>query len=338
MDTATLIQKYYIWVIFFVGFPGNLASLATIIRMKPVTSLTCYVALLAIVDNTTLVIKLTHLLLQDYNLKIMSNFECKILTFLGNVFLNYASWIIVAMSIERFVAVWFPLKLGINWTIKRSFLSMGILFLFLSGVYIHLLWTITSYYGSCEIGEVYHNYFITKIWYWISACLYAIFPCIILFVFNFLIIIGIRKSADEHKTLTLSPSTATPHRDVTIMLIVVSVVFLILTAPICIFLLLGQTWLPHRYSDEFAQKVLCQQIAYVLCDTNHAVNVFLYFLSARRFRRHFNEIYRCSHSSSPDTVLLRNRTYRYTNKLQCPSSHIDEDTESVSALRHQSSH
>ncbi|KAK6180456.1 hypothetical protein SNE40_012607 [Patella caerulea] len=328
ISSADVIEKYYIWVIFMIGFPGNIASLVTIIRMKPVTSLTCYVALLAVVDNLTLVVKLLHLVLQDYHITTITSSECKVLSFLGNVLVNYASWILVAMAIERFVAVWYPLKLGVKWTTKRSLVAMTTLFLVIVGIHLHLLWTMTSFEGKCEVAHAYYNFFMVEMWYWISATMYAFLPCTLLVLSNVLIILGIRKSADEHKSLAVLPLTST-HRDVTIMLIVVSLVFLILTTPICVFLLVGQTWLPRIYSDDFARKKLFQQIAYILCDSNHAVNFFLYFMSARRFRR---QIFRCG-SSSSDVALSKNRTYRYINRFDTTRTQVYYDIDSSTQIR-----
>ena len=54
------INKYYIWVVFAFGFPGNLLSLLTILRMPTVSSSKMHVAMLAVVDNLAIVAKLLY--------------------------------------------------------------------------------------------------------------------------------------------------------------------------------------------------------------------------------------------------------------------------------------
>ncbi|XP_012941961.1 uncharacterized protein LOC101854037 [Aplysia californica] len=54
---AYYMNRYYLWVIFAFGFPGNIVSFITVLRMKPFTSPTGYVAALALVDNACLVFK-----------------------------------------------------------------------------------------------------------------------------------------------------------------------------------------------------------------------------------------------------------------------------------------
>ena len=54
---AWVMNKYYLWCIFLLGFPGNMVSFVTVLRMTPWTSPTGYVAALALVDNACLTIK-----------------------------------------------------------------------------------------------------------------------------------------------------------------------------------------------------------------------------------------------------------------------------------------
>lgn len=58
------IKRYYIWVILAFGFPGNLASLVVILRMRCFGSPALYVATLAVVDNLALIVKLLMLHVQ----------------------------------------------------------------------------------------------------------------------------------------------------------------------------------------------------------------------------------------------------------------------------------
>ncbi|ESO98136.1 hypothetical protein LOTGIDRAFT_174312 [Lottia gigantea] len=96
---ASKIQRYYLWVIFAVGVPGNIATLITVLKMKPLTSLTAYVAVLSVVDLLAIFVKLSLLAFQVNSVDIL-NGGCKFMIFLGNLLVCFASWILVAMAVE----------------------------------------------------------------------------------------------------------------------------------------------------------------------------------------------------------------------------------------------
>ena len=81
---------------------------------------------------------------------------------------------------------------------------------------------------------------------------------------------------------------------VNLMLLSATIVFVILTFPICIFMVADSRWsVTPGYTQTNAVKYLCQQLAFVLVDSTHAVNFYLYFLTARRFRHHFLRLVTC---------------------------------------------
>ncbi|XP_046551540.1 neuropeptide SIFamide receptor-like [Haliotis rubra] len=194
-SVAYNIETYYLWVILFLGFPGNSATIITIIKMSPARSLTVYIALLAVVDNLAIVIKLLIFVLTDHGVDIGS-FGCKFLGFCGNFLITLGNWILVALSVERFAAVWFPLKLGQNWTFRKSLIVVGGMTVPLIGLFLHLFWT-TDYVPAeppntayCGVHAEYVG-FITECWYWINIVIYAILPYVLLLLFNSLIVAGI---------------------------------------------------------------------------------------------------------------------------------------------------
>lgn len=108
---AYFLNRYYLWIVFAFGFPGNIVSFVTILRMKPFTSPTRYVATLAFVDNVCLVCKLLFLMLTKYDVHI-GNKGCAALMFLGSFTAQFANWLLVAMTVERCLAICLPLKVG----------------------------------------------------------------------------------------------------------------------------------------------------------------------------------------------------------------------------------
>ncbi|XP_067649011.1 probable G-protein coupled receptor 139 [Haliotis asinina] len=296
------IQTYYLWVIFALGFPGNCATIVTVIKMSPARSLTVYIALLAVVDNLAIVNKLLLFVMLDNGLHIQ-NAGCRILGYLGNFLITFANWLLVAMSVERFAAVWFPFKVGQSWTFKKSLTAVFLVALPLSLLFLHLFWTIQFIDDGpgmvfCDVAEKY-QYFMMHVWYWINITVYAIIPCVLLLVFNCLIVGGIIKSGKAQKYLKSnhgsqkSKSCADRHRQVTIMLVTAAITLVILTTPRCVMLILTPYWTPNQNSMEGALKYLIDTLAFVLCDVTHAINFYVYSLSAKRFRFQFVQLFLC---------------------------------------------
>ena len=108
---ALYINRYYLWVVFAFGFPGNIVSFLTILHMKPFSSPTIYVAALALVDNSCLVFKMLFFLLTKYDAA-LGDAGCGTLSFLGSFTVQLANWLLVAMTLERCLAICLPLRVG----------------------------------------------------------------------------------------------------------------------------------------------------------------------------------------------------------------------------------
>ncbi|CAG5118532.1 unnamed protein product, partial [Candidula unifasciata] len=106
---AHAINNYYLWVVFAFGFPGNIVSFITILRMKPVSSPTVYVAAVAFVDNMCLLFKFAFFILTKFDAR-LGDEGCSALIFLGSFAAHFANWLLVAMTVERCLAICLPLK------------------------------------------------------------------------------------------------------------------------------------------------------------------------------------------------------------------------------------
>ncbi|KAK6971122.1 green-sensitive opsin, partial [Biomphalaria glabrata] len=108
---AFYLHKYYLWVIFAFGFPGNIVSFITILRMKPLSSPIIYVAAVAFVDNSCLLCKILFYSFTRYDVHLTDG-GCRTLFFLGSFTAQLANWLLVIMTVERCLAICLPLKVG----------------------------------------------------------------------------------------------------------------------------------------------------------------------------------------------------------------------------------
>ncbi|XP_060078108.1 thyrotropin-releasing hormone receptor-like [Ylistrum balloti] len=293
---ALYINKYYLYVIVAIGLPGNLAAVVTICNMRPLTSSSMYMVVLAVVDSINLGLKILYLQLTLHDVQMGHN-GCKVMFFFGTFFMHYANWILVAMTIERFLAIWLPLKVSELCTRTRAMFVMGLIAVPLLGLNLHFFWSTLEvwddYYSwDCQFRSEF-EYFMTKLWYWIDGAAYSLIPFIILVVFNILIIVGIKRG---HRGViskidkTRMTEKMKQQQQITIMLITVSLVFVILTMPNCVFFIFQNYWDYTATLHEYARYFLFYQLVFVLSDFNHAINFYLYFLSGKKFRARFHAI------------------------------------------------
>ncbi|XP_033732975.1 thyrotropin-releasing hormone receptor-like [Pecten maximus] len=293
---ALYINKYYLYVIVAIGLPGNLAAVVTICNMRPLTSSSMYMVVLAIVDSVNLALKILYLQLTLHNVQMGHN-GCKVMFFCGTFFMHYANWILVAMTIERFLAIWLPLKVSELCTRSRAALVMGLIAVPLLGLNLHFFWSTLEvwddYYSwDCQFRTEF-QYFMTKLWYWIDGAAYSLIPFIVLVIFNILIIVGIKRG---HRGIvskidkTRMTEKMKQQHQITVMLVTVSLVFVILTMPNCVFFIFQNYWDYTATLHEYARYFLFYQLVFVLSDFNHAINFYLYFLSGKKFRAKFHAI------------------------------------------------
>ncbi|XP_076455670.1 rhodopsin-like [Babylonia areolata] len=305
---AYYINKYYLTVISAVGFPGNFLSLITILKMKPRSHPSIYVAVLAVTDNLCLAAKMFFIELTRHDVDV-GDIGCNLLYFTGNLTAVYANWLLVMMTVERFLAIWMPLKVGTLCTRQRSAMALALLLLAVmslaSAVFV---FSESSWAGNdfrCTYKQEYLE-FVEFVWYWIDGVLYALLPCVLLIVFNTLIILGIKRAANIQRQLTEDSNCRNKQvkgqameqlrqqRQITVMLVVISVVFVLLTIPNCIFFIYKPYWKVERsaYRD-YANYKCIEQIVYFLSDASHAINFFVYFISTKKFRDRFLDLVCC---------------------------------------------
>ncbi|RUS91829.1 hypothetical protein EGW08_000400 [Elysia chlorotica] len=306
IDVAFFLNKYYLWVVFAIGFPGNLSTIITIVRMRSLGSFTLYVVVLAVMDNLAISLKL--LFYQIFENKVnMGTSGCRTFHFFGNFMVSYANWVLVIMAVERLLAVKYPLKIQKLMNCRRSIVALSIVGSVIAGIYLPILWT--AYYNETHQACDFDNSSprLLSFLQWANVSMSAFIPFSVLTVCNLLIVRVIRESFRVRNALrSMQPAVGLKHkssfykydisvqRQVTIMLFTTTLVFVLLMFPLCAFKVADTHWKVEALSNEYAAKYLVYQLSYILCDSTHAINFYLYFLSARKFRNHFLAMSSCA--------------------------------------------
>ncbi|XP_064613295.1 rhodopsin-like [Liolophura sinensis] len=283
-----------------VGIPSNLASIVTLMKIKPMTSSIFLLTFLAVVDFIVLFYKqLFVLMIVNLEYRVWE-IGCKFYFFIGSILVQYSVWLMVALTIERFIAVWFPLNVASLCTVKRAKITVTCMLLSLALFNIPYcvaaserqqpngLW-------NCGIHKDFEAFLVT--WSWVDSTIYLFLPWPTLLFCNVMIIIGLRLSARKKECMTSSTNQTAeskrPHQSVTVMLIVASIACFLLLTPNAVFFIYQRYWDVQSDVYQYACYVFVGALVYFLSNFNHAVNFLLYVVSGRRFRRVFIALITC---------------------------------------------
>lgn len=295
---ADYLNRSYRWILFFIGFFGNVACIVTVQKMSSKNSSSLYISILAISDLSAVTIKLVYWNFEFYVVDI-GNFACKLFQFLGNVCNFMSTWILICLSVERLVATWFPLKMstfGTKTSAKRVILVMAVVSCLLNIQYFVTIESTSDYITKviCIIGPKY-EYLEMVVWPWVDGCLVAFGPLFLIMIFNMFIVLGIRRSKKLSKAMTSEQKRfehrSKQQRQITMMLIAVSLAFLILVTPYSVFWIIVLYWDYQATNLGIARFFLARRVVTFLHDANHVVNFFLYFISGQKFRQNAVKVF-----------------------------------------------
>ncbi|XP_062578275.1 probable G-protein coupled receptor 139 [Saccostrea cucullata] len=278
------------------GIMGNLLTIIVMKSKQFSTALSSYLLIcLAVSDSVLLLVQplnkdfVIDLIGQD--IRSLHSATCKLYFVIRRASKMTSSWFVVGLCLERFIAVWFPLKAKIYIT-KRTLLS-GIL-----AIYI-IIFAFTGAYsyaseiveGKCQ-PDVYDRQDPTATQRFgailrTASSLYSVVPMVILLTLTPLIIAKLIRHNQKGKTMKPQSSTAQRSKDdrrVTAMLIGIVLAYIILVLPITILHNAAYELKISAFASDNAGFNLFKEISQLLEQLNYALNFFLYVMTSRRFR------------------------------------------------------
>jgi hypothetical protein len=262
------------------------------------TSTSIYLSLLAVGDVTVVVVGLTPEWLHQLHLVAVWDLHpwvCRVEMYLYYTSLDFAIWVLMAFSCDRFIAVCFPLKKRKFCTPKRALFVCAIIF-FVANLNAHVFWTRGAEYvdttllGNCLYLEPY-VYFEKAIRPFTVLTIAFIVPFFVIAISNTIMVV--RLTSAQHmrrKTMMVVRTERVQQRmrkgftQTTAMCLSACVAFLILVLP-SIMLLIGKQWW-EEYPVFWYVKAVAGQLVYI----HHSINFILYSLTGRRFRRELSAL------------------------------------------------
>ncbi len=287
--------QYGFPILILIGLAGNSVSFILLVsRRLRNTSAYVYLAGLAVADNGVLLLSAFKTWIRavfKWELLHVSNAGCKIIMCLFLVSLHLSAWLIVAMSTDRFLVVWFPFKATRYCTGTRARIIVVSLLVVMAIANSHVFWTLglQSYDNDTVTicGPAPGDDLMTDLYPYLKLVSYSILPFIIVLILNLCII---WKLWTKHQSIgceNQSGSLNKKQNRVTVMLLTVSCLWLVLTAPFTLVsLLLSHTKDAHHAAQTLLYKTLCFTFLYI----NHSANFFLYCCVGGRFRRNLRDM------------------------------------------------
>ncbi|KAI3389334.1 hypothetical protein SNEBB_001451 [Seison nebaliae] len=199
---SILLRIYIPPFVIVIGCICNILTFIIMRRRRLRTSSTCfYMAVLAIADTSALIIGYLQFWIYQafaWTPLLVSDFACKSSTFALITSSHYAVWLIVAMTIERFIAVSYPLKSMIFCTVRRAKIVCVMILLLCIIINSHYFFTnqlqqtvinLKTNESILDCGfKLKYKYFNQNIWVHIDAVIYSYAPWTIVVIFNLLIV------------------------------------------------------------------------------------------------------------------------------------------------------
>ena len=308
---VSYINQYWFPILVPIGFIGNILSFFVMMRPNNRKVSTCiYMAAISVNDNLMMCLALYNWIVnavspdeKHNNLYKQELWGCKIAAYLVNFCLQSSAYQVVVMAIDKYVAIKWPHRAVTYSTPKRA--KMIIFIVFLCAVIYnspHLL--LASFLGglclSYAVGGT-----VAEVFSWTSFIVNGIIPFSLLIHMNYVIVQTIRKSwkmfrSNANATNKRESKMKNAENQLTIMLLLISTLFLILLLPTFIrfiYFSLVERNTPSKY----ASSVLFFQITYKLYTTNNGINFFLYCISGKKFRDDLKEML-CFSTQKPSTL------------------------------------
>lgn len=376
---TTQIRAWDVWdysllVLLVIAVIGNTLTIL-VMRSKKMrkTNTSLFLTCMAIADISVLSLKFLVFLQKLYKIPLYE--FCVIVNFLPDIAAFTSYWLIMITTIERCIAVWYPLKVTQIVTKQRCLILVFILIIFfalISSTQIFCLEKRMDAPHYCKIkgseGKGIYFTYQRMTYPYIKSALMSWIPSVLGIILNALIIFALTKASKkrhemstknrkndidlksilvkqknqsikenvefkiskfnsqselELATLPLNQenveeknnkyvkvtriflSQISQERQITIMLISISLTFLILTLPFSIHELLRKLYpTEQKFKDRFTQRFVL-----FLLDCLHATNFLLYCLVGKKFRDQLKIILRCKIDSQDKNLGKTSSTY-----------------------------
>lgn len=192
----TSLYVYILPVIVVTGSIGNVAALAIFWKGKfRHLSVGVYMRVYSIINLLNLFLIFGQSWIVDTfstnSIDNLSGWTCKVWNFFYRVISYSCVWLIVGLTVDRYLYVCHPLDAKRLCTVFLAKIAIAFIFVGLTVVSVHAMWSYLIMGGKCIMDPCQDLHI--AIWRWITMSVYCFVPFCALFVLNIRLIIGVYK-------------------------------------------------------------------------------------------------------------------------------------------------
>ncbi|KAK2147398.1 hypothetical protein LSH36_555g03019 [Paralvinella palmiformis] len=306
-----VIQTYLFPVVLILSWINNSVAIVVLLsKTYRKTSTGFLMIILAIADIGVVSTGMFRLWIQkvaDYDLRLASRIACKMHVFFTYVTVNMSAWSLTVISLERTISVCNPLRCREIASPRRIRIACAVILLIICGVYSTLLWTYDLYWSPetctmvCRPIMRYMHFWKAGNFQFIDLIMSSLGPFAVILPCNLVITIQIARSRARRSAMSTCSASSKGVSSTTLMLAVTCVLFLILTAPMAVILLV----LSYGVIKNYANIQFIYTFCYLLFNLNSSINFLLYCASGTKFRRTLAAV--CCGRKPPTRGLIQSR-------------------------------
>ena len=241
--------------------------------------------------------------------------HCRFNSFVLSISGFGSSWVTVFISVERYIAVFHPIKVHIYCTKKRMlsavfvltslicictipvFYSCSVIIIDQQPTCIGYSSNTTDIYYSTNTTDIYYSTNTTDIYFlclWVIC--YTVLPLVFITVLNVLLIrqIRVRKAfRAKSQVQNFKPTSFANNSSLTAIMVCVCVVFAVSSLPSSILDIVNWRCKFTKASHCVHTKGWLYSFAVMLDNINHSINFFLYCLTGSVYRRALFQLFKC---------------------------------------------
>jgi len=304
MNVLEYVNSVMLPTFLILGLVGNILTI-TIMQTKRYSHLTSRVILTCLACSDTALLltqpfnKMFVMKLIGFDLRALSNLGCKIFFIIFKSAKITSSWCLVLLCIERFTAVWYPLKAKTICTKRNTCIALLVVYIF--------IFTFTSFMSYASLvsnGFCFHDFYDVNDPaevllfgnFVIMACIfYSLLPSSVMIILTPLIIYKLSKQGKlRYKMTGSNKSSRRDGNKINAMLIGIVIAYIILVIPnTSLHIFSFKTGVNVFWRNSNRGFIIFRDVTQILEQLNYAINFFLYVLTSKQFRDGMVDLLTC---------------------------------------------
>lgn len=296
---------FYEYFVYITSVPGLITNPITVYlstKIEPRTTTELYMFTLGITDLVVVTIRMAFRILLTYNF-FWNDVSCKSIYFISNFSYIFSNWILVAWTLERSIAVLFPLKLNSWCTSRKANIILLVFCTLCICIAVPEITEMSSFKTQDNKSICLFSRFYQTTFAMVQNCVYIYIPMIVIFTGNFSVILQLNFLSKARMEITCSreinEKRNKERRQMSRLLIVVASTFIALHVPQIIARIDKAIYPNPNYTFRNNARgyfffLLLQSIGFQLTDFQNSINFFLYCAFGTKVRKALSQLLFCN--------------------------------------------